>query len=64
MLHSLQKIHIFAPIIYNTMKRAMYNHISNAQALPQVACCRRGFNGLAFTFLIDFSGSLGRLFFI
>ena len=49
MLHSLQKILTFAPIIYNTMKRAMYNHISNAQALPQVACCRRGFNGLAFT---------------
>ena len=31
------------------MKRAMNNNISNAQANPQEACCRRGFNGLAFT---------------
>ena len=64
MLHSLQKFHIFAPIMYNTMKHAMYNHIYNTQALPQVACCHRGFNDFAFTVLIDISGSLGRLFFI
>ena len=31
------------------MNRAMNNHNYNAQAYPQVACCRRGFNVVAFT---------------